>query len=160
MRGPSFCTLVPRTLTSTKQLMYRTHMAKRSPFITCSAILAVVGFTSIALAGDRSASLVVTVDGADSICAESDVPVADANESACFATVRANKIVELEMRAAPLVTDPAGYKACVDACKAGGMTILRYCGTMPTPQFRVMCFAAAAIGTVSCINFCNARFML
>lgn len=59
----------------------------------------------------------------------------------------------------PLVSNPAELQKCIAACKAGGATILRYCGTMPTPQLRVMCLSASAIGTVSCMGFCYARFV-
>ena len=54
---------------------------------------------------------------------------------------------------------PAELQQCLNACKAGGSTIITYCGTMPTPQFRAMCYAAAAAGTVSCMGFCYARFV-
>ena len=55
--------------------------------------------------------------------------------------------------------DPVELQKCLAACKAGGSTIIRYCGTMPTPQLRAMCYAAAAAGTVSCMGFCYARFV-
>jgi hypothetical protein len=148
----------PKTLPSTKQLMYRRYMAKQSPFITCSAILAVVGFTSIALAGDRGTSLVVTVDGADSICAESDVSVADAHGAACVESIHKSEVAESECFVEPLASDAGGYQECVAACRAGGSTIVAYCYRMPTPQFVAMCLAASAIGTVSCLGFCWSRF--
>lgn len=58
-----------------------------------------------------------------------------------------------------LVSNPAELQKCLAACKAGGATILRYCGTMPTPQLRVMCISASMVGTVSCMGFCYARFV-
>ena len=58
-----------------------------------------------------------------------------------------------------LVSNPAELEQCKAACKAGGATILRYCGTMPTPQLRIMCVSASMVGTVSCIGFCYARFV-
>lgn len=58
-----------------------------------------------------------------------------------------------------LVNNPAELQVCINACKAGGATITTYCGTMPTPQLRAMCYAAAAAGTVSCMGFCYARFV-
>ncbi len=57
------------------------------------------------------------------------------------------------------LASPAELQQCLNACKAGGSTILAYCGTMPTPQFRALCYAAAASGTVSCMGFCYARFV-
>lgn len=55
--------------------------------------------------------------------------------------------------------NPAELQRCLNACKAGGQTILLYCGRMPTPQFRALCYTAAAGGTVSCMGFCYARFV-
>ena len=55
--------------------------------------------------------------------------------------------------------NPAELQKCLNACKAGGQTILLYCGRMPTPQFRALCCTAAAGGTVSCTGFCYARFV-
>lgn len=57
------------------------------------------------------------------------------------------------------LSDPAGHRECVEACKVGGKTLAIYCSRMPTPQFVAMCMAAAALGTVSCMGFCYSRFM-
>ena len=57
------------------------------------------------------------------------------------------------------VNNPSELQQCLNACKAGGAAALRYCGTMPTPQLRVMCLSAVAAGTVSCMGFCWARFV-
>ena len=57
------------------------------------------------------------------------------------------------------LANPAELQKCLAACKAGGSTTIAYCGTMPTPQLRAMCYAAAAAGTVSCMGFCYARFV-
>jgi hypothetical protein len=53
----------------------------------------------------------------------------------------------------------SGQAECIAACRAGGPVIARYCAGLPTPQFQALCFAAAAVGTISCINFCYARFV-
>jgi hypothetical protein len=60
---------------------------------------------------------------------------------------------------AAAVESPEELQICLNACKAGGQTILLYCATMPTPQFRALCYIAAAGGTVSCMGFCYARYV-
>lgn len=59
----------------------------------------------------------------------------------------------------PASGDPAALNKCLRACRAGGRTITVYCGTMPTPQLKAMCHAAAAAGEASCYGFCYARFV-
>jgi hypothetical protein len=67
--------------------------------------------------------------------------------------------VEPVASTADAMENPAELQICLNACKAGGQTIIFYCGTMPTPQFRALCYIAAAGGTVSCMGFCYARFV-
>jgi hypothetical protein len=55
--------------------------------------------------------------------------------------------------------NPEELQVCLNACRAGGSTILTYCATMPTPQLRALCYIAAGSGTVSCMGFCYARFV-
>jgi hypothetical protein len=48
---------------------------------------------------------------------------------------------------------------CIAACKAGGSTMTAYCATMPTAQLKTLCYTAALVGGVTCVNFCYARFV-
>ncbi len=86
-----------------------------------------------------------------------------AHEDVRSATVAENAATDVDSSARATddveCASPAELRQCLDACKAGGSTIINYCGTMPTPQLRAMCYAAAAAGTVSCMGFCYARFV-
>lgn len=55
--------------------------------------------------------------------------------------------------------NPAELQRCLAACRAGGTVLDNYCYSLPTPQFQALCFAAAALGEVSCHGFCYARFV-
>lgn len=59
----------------------------------------------------------------------------------------------------PAAANPAELNKCMAACRAGGRAITAYCSTMPSPQLKAMCHAAAAAGEVSCYGFCYARFV-
>ena len=89
-----------------------------------------------------------------------------ASSSAVAAPNELQSVPRASVESIPLETNkpqpmgnPAELQRCLAACRAGGNTLDAYCYSLPTPQFRAMCLAAAALGEVSCHGFCYARFV-
>ena len=59
----------------------------------------------------------------------------------------------------PLVSNPAEYQTCMNACKAGGAAMFRYCNVFLLPHVKAACIVAAGGSFVACSGFCYARFM-
>jgi hypothetical protein len=47
---------------------------------------------------------------------------------------------------------------CLNACNAGGETLLAYCRSFVDPVLRAQCFALTFAGTVACNGWCYWRF--
>lgn len=61
--------------------------------------------------------------------------------------------------AEPLVSNPAEYQTCMNACKGGSAAMLRYCTVFLDPRVKALCIIAAGGSFVACSGFCYARFM-
>lgn len=60
--------------------------------------------------------------------------------------------------AEPLVSNPAELQRCLNACKAGGATMYRYCNVFLEPRVKLACIVVAGGSFVACSGFCYARF--
>jgi hypothetical protein len=58
----------------------------------------------------------------------------------------------------PLTSSPAEMQTCLNACKAGGAAMLRYCNVFLEPRIKLLCAVAAGGSFAVCSGFCYARF--
>lgn len=80
-----------------------------------------------------------------------DVPVEEVGEE-CLSTP-----VDQELE--PLVSNPAEYQTCMNACKGGSAAMFRYCAVFLDPRVKALCIIASGGSLVACYGFCYARFM-
>jgi hypothetical protein len=80
-----------------------------------------------------------------------DVPMEEAG-AACLSTPDDQ---ELE----PLVSNPAEYQTCINACKGGSAAMFRYCAVFLDPRVKALCIIASGGSLVAGYGFCYARFM-
>lgn len=70
-----------------------------------------------------------------------------------------DNVSESTDNADPLVSNPAEYQTCMNACKGGSAAMLRYCTVFLDPRVKALCIIAAGGSFVACSGFCYARFM-
>jgi hypothetical protein len=118
-------------------------------------VAAIVLFCSFAAASGAFASTHdeagVSTEGAP-LEMTTDESVDNVEQSTC------DLVSESTDNADPLVSNPAEFQTCVNACKAGGAAMLRYCAVFLLPNIRALCIIASGGGFVVCSGFCAARF--
>ena len=119
-------------------------------------VAAIVLFCSFAAASGAFASTKdeagVSSEGA-SLGITTDESVDHVDQSTC------DLVSESTDKAEPLVSNPAEYQNCMNACKAGGAAMYRYCNVFLDPRVKLACIAVAGGSFVACSGFCYARFM-
>ena len=119
-------------------------------------VAAIVLFCSFAAASGAFASTKdeagVSSEGA-TLGMTTDESVDNVEQSTC------DLVSEFTDKAEPLVSNPAEYQNCMNACKAGGAAMYRYCNVFLDPRVKLACIAVAGGSFVACSGFCYARFM-
>ena len=73
-------------------------------------------------------------------------------------SITCDLVSESTDNADPLTSSPAEMQTCLNACKAGGAAMYRYCNVFLEPRVKLACIVAAGGSFALCSGFCYARF--